>query len=606
VRLVSVAAGALAALAGCGPHGTYRFTPGSRTSYRVRYTSDSSTSLGALMGGSGGTPEPFRVVLEGTMLVSVLEADRHGARMAWRFADVKLEMTGQAAIFQSGDAIRADLERETFGSVNEQGRVNGVRFDGRVSPASQTFARTLLGITQFVSAGKRDATEWDAQEDDPAGPYEAHYAAVRTAAAGTFQKVKMRYTGATTRSTAPVWAFTAVFDSRAGRLQSLEGTEEQEVARGGRTIGRAVNSVRLRYTGEDRVKPEELAVLRRAYEDRERAGAAVALSAAPSEEERQRALAASTLGATTMEELAAAIREMDQRATPPSKDETTPLFLKVRALVYLHPEACRPLGAMLQEAPANGLTMRLLAEAFTSAGTPETQHEVVTAMRERSGDMATFTTLSFALARTKSPTLETEEALSEPAFRDPESGQGKTAQLMLGAVARDMAASDPERAERVVDRLIALFESLHSPNASRRLLSVLGNAGSPRGLPTIVRYLHDPSADLRIGAASALRFVDGARADELLAQAAKDPAAPVRLAVVSALGYRETRPATLATLRRILQADPAANVRVAALRNLWQMRAGSTDAAALVRYAATHDTSEDVRRTAAGLLAGAR
>src|SRR5438309_1075031 len=93
---------------------------------------------------------------------------------------------------------------------------------------------------------------------------------------------------------------------------------------------------------------------------------------------------------------------------------------------------------------------------------------------------------------------------------------GKTAQLMLGAAARDIAQSDPDRGARLIDRIVTRFQSLTSPAAPRRLLSVLGNAGSVRALPIIERYLHDPATDMRVGAATALRFVDSPRADELL------------------------------------------------------------------------------------------
>jgi HEAT repeat protein len=215
-----------------------------------------------------------------------------------------------------------------------------------------------------------------------------------------------------------------------------------------------------------------------------------------------------------------------------------------------------------------------------------------------------FSALSFALARTKSPTRETETALSDAAFREPDSARARTAQLMLGAVAHEEARVDPERAGRTVDQLIRFFEGMHSPDAARRLLSVLGNAGSPRGLPFIGRYLRDPSPEMRRGAVAALRFVEGARAEELLTEASADPEASVRLATIAAMGYRQMTGQDYAVLRRMVLGDAAEKVRLAALRRLWEERATYSGAGALAREVAEHDGSESVRQAAAEMSAG--
>jgi hypothetical protein len=551
--------------------------------------------MGALLGAKDAPSETYRVVVEGEMIAAVLRRSGGAAEMAWRFPNLHVTIEGAAALANSADRIAADLGRPVFGAVTPQGRISGVRFESSVNPASKTFARALLGITQFVFSDKPGATEWDTTEDDPAGTYTAHY----QSAAGGFRKIKTAYSGPVSRGVSPVYAFHASFDFGKGRLQSIEGVEEQEVFQSGHLIAHGVNTVELKHEADGRVPSAELSALLRAASDLERV-AASPLSAGPSAEERRRSVAEATLGGSTAEELAAEVEAL--AAAPRLSGQNPQLYLKVRSLLYLHPEACARLGTMLAAAPAGSPVLRLLTEAFASAGTPEAQHVLTFVMQSRSGDPAVFSTLAFALARTAAPAQEAEDALKDAAFRDPESDAGRAAQLALGAAARQIASTDPKRGMALVEQLIRRFEAMPTPGAAKRLLSVLGNAGSVRALPVIVKYLNAPSADMRGAAASALRFVQGAEADRLLAAAAGDHEPSVRLAALSAMSYRAIQPATLAADKEALLADAEESVRLAALHNLWQAKDASSDALALVRQAAGEGQPEHVRKAAAELL----
>ena len=224
-------------------------------------------------------------------------------------------------------------------------------------------------------------------------------------------------------------------------------------------------------------------------------------------------------------------------------------------------------------------------------------------MKARSNDATLFSTLSFVLAQTKSPTLQTENALSEFAFATPETDTVKTAQLMLGAMARNIDETDPQRAASLIDRLIKHLGSSSVPNVSRRLLSVLGNSGSTAAMPTIKRFLTDPSPDLRGGAAYALRWVDSSEVDDLLCSTVmNDSDESVRLQALSALAYRDITPTTFETQKRVFLSEKSDNVRLAALKNIWKSRQAFPEVEEIVKRAAAGDSSNDVRKAAKDLI----
>jgi HEAT repeats len=613
-----------------GEKPAFSFIPGRTLIYHIKYTSDSSTNLGALFRGNespGAEKSPsadtssnsYHTDVDGTLIATVMEEKAEGAIVSYRLTDANLSVTGNGPIFVWTDKVKADLSKAMFVQLSQQGRVLSVRFDNEVNPASQTFGRTLLGIIQFVLPDPRgeDLGQWDSQEDDQAGQYAAHYAlndaAARSPAdpAGilAFKKVKTKYaeekqnrrfrTMAIKRLIEPGAGFSAEFNLRAGRLSSFEGTEVEDVIQAGKKIAHTVDDVRLEYLKEETAAPAELSLLIEDYT--ERSTAAVQLSTKPPEELRERAIETNTLGDST---LASLLTELTAAEKSQGKSNTTQLYLKLKALFYLHPETCEPFRKLLTTAPTSSVTMNLVTEALTAAGNPQAQQVLVGVLRARSDDEAMFSKLSSLLAQTKSPTQEAENFLSEAAFKEPETNTVKTAQITIGTMAWNIGNSDPQRAQRIVERLIEHLGSSSDPNVSWRLLSAIGNAGSTEAIPTIKKFLNDPSPDLRGGAAYALRWIDSDEADDLLsATLVSDSEASVRLEALSALSYRDMNAKILDAQKRAFLSDKAENVRFAALKNLWEARAAYTEVVGVVKQAATTDASEVIRKAASDMIA---
>jgi HEAT repeat protein len=608
----------------------FSFIPGRTLIYHIKYTSDSSTNLGALFRANespGAEKSPsaetssnsYHTDIDGTLIATVLEERAEGTIVSYRLTDANLTVTGNGPIFVWTDRVKADLSKAMFVQVSQQGRMLSVRFDNEVNPASQTFGRTLLGIIQFVLPDSRgeDLSQWDSQEDDQAGQYTAHYAlgdaAARSLAdpAGilAFKKVKTKYaeekqnrrfrTMAIKRLIEPGAGFSAEFNLRAGRLNALEGTEVEDVIQAGKKIAHTVDDVRLVYLKEETAAPAELSSLTRDYA--ERSTAAVQLSTKPPEELRERAIETNTLGDST---LASLLAELTAAEKSQGKSDTTQLYLKLKALFYLQPETCEPFQKLLTTAPATSVTLNLVTGALGAAGNQQAQQVLISVLRARSDDEAMFSKLSSILAETKSPTQEAEDVLSEFAFREPETNTAKTAQITIGTMAWNIGNSDPQRAQKIVQRLIEHLSASSDPQVLRRLLSAIGNAGSAEAIPTIKRLLNDTSPDLRGGAAYALRWIDSDEADELLAATiTNDSETSVQLQAFSALSYRDMKAATFDAQKRVFLSERAENVRLAALKNLWEAREEYSEVVGVVKQAASADASEVIRKAASDMIA---
>lgn len=608
----------------------YHFTMAERIIYRLNYTSESESNFGPLLGagdqkaqpGPLGLAQSFKTTVQAEFTVSVLDLFSDNVLVAYslRNSAVRLIANGQAAQAEA-ETIKKDLGRDVFALVSRQGKVLSVRCDPAANTLSQNFARALIAVTQFVfpSPPSSNRSQWETQEDDPNGQYIARYqqaepSSNRHRAAQpslrSFRKVKTRYLPAIEKPgpdeinlptvITPKGELTANFDLRAGRILNLSGTESETIEMGGKTVGRAQNAVRLDYVGREILDPAKLAAMREASSQRSKLVAAVPLSVTTSKEDSELSIERTELGGATLQSLLADLSNLESSSG--ERDET-PLYLKFKALIYLHPESSAPLGKILETAPAKGLTMRVLAGALGAVGHQEAQAALVSAISARSADWPALSMLVPALNEPSSPSQLAEDTVRDLALRSANADVAFTAQLTLGTMARNLAETSPERATKIVELFIRQIESSLSVDATRQALLALGNAGSFNAYSTITRFMSDPSPALRAAAALALRWVASERVDaELTRVLTSDPEGAVRLEAAVALGFRQMTGSTFEAQKRAFLTDKNDKVRLALLSNLWKVHQAFPAAGKLVRDAVTKDASQDVRKAAADII----
>lgn len=619
--------------------GAYKFVVGERAIYDLSYSSASVadfTGLFAALGHSkeqaapSDSPLPFRTVLRAELAAAVLSTDGNSAVVAYslRNTALNLETNGQQ-LFTDAEQISSDLGREIFAVVNSKGKILSVGFGPGVGTRSQYIARTLLALTQFVFPGDeaqvRDLHHWESREDDPSGEcltlYQVESVSSRESqaeykdAVGAFRKSKVRYLKSQAEDPAgepsafkviePGRGMLARFDFEEGRVLSLDGSESQRVTIAGKTVARAGATLHVNYLRKERLSHSELDQLLALSAERGRTGKAASLVATPSKEETDAAVQRAKLGSATLESLLAELAAAEAGASRGEDD--TPLYLKFKALVYVHPESCASLARILASADVGSVTMRLLVGAIGAVGHEQAQAALVSVIRERARDWQALCRLIPALGDARLPAPFAEEELRELASGAADGRIASTAHLSLGVMARSLAGTSPERAAALVDWLVSHTEASPSAEATKQLLLALGNAGSTRALPVMERFAADASPDLRAAAVLSLRWVDSSKAETLLAEALSlDSSATVRLNAAVALGFRRISPATFEAQKRALLNDKDANVRVAVLKDFCQSRESLSAAQALLRRAASRDASKEVRHAASTILASLR
>lgn len=101
----------------------------------------------------------------------------------------------------------------------------------------------------------------------------------------------------------------------------------------------------MAYTNQTTLNPKELTTLRDANTKREKVAPAIALSATPTEAEVEAKIQRQELGDATLESLLADLEKAE--ASPDKNQNNTSLYLKFKALIYLHPESSAALGKHL-------------------------------------------------------------------------------------------------------------------------------------------------------------------------------------------------------------------------------------------------------------------
>jgi hypothetical protein len=638
-RLASLAAPTLlvllAGFSACRPGATsdesrfsYRFIVGERIVYRLQYKSTSSYDFRALFGEeispqSGaplGLAKTFETSVQGFLSLTAVERNEAGTLFDFGFDDLVLTMIADGAESpKQAEMIKSDLRRDIFASVNAQGRIVSLELDPSMNALSQSYVRAVLAMTQFVfpEGTFPRSGQWQTREGDPAGLYVAGYALNKNEGdradtfRKTFFKTKIQYLrGQETSGVGPVEVsrlivprgiLTARFDFSEGFLFSLHGAESQDILVNAIKVGHARDAMDLYFVRKEALDEAGLSSMENEAIARRKIAKPMALDMRPSRDETQAAIERRHLGEATLQSLLAELEGAE--AAQDSRYNSTSLFLKFKALIYLRPESCESLGKALSSAASGSKTMQILTMALSAVGHAEAQAALIAAIRAHAQDASALSELLPALGTVEQSTPSAEGVLRELAFDSREPDVAAVAQLSLGAQARRLARGSPERARKIVESFIDKVASSPSPDVTRQLLLALGNAGSALALPTMANYAGSPSPELRAAAIRALRFIDSSRADELLLCAvASDGEGSVRREAAYVLGFRKMGRASYKTQTEVFLKDPDVSVRLGVLRNLWNAHETYPEVKRLVQRAAKKDLSREIEKAAAELL----
>jgi hypothetical protein len=570
----------------------------------------------------------LKAEFRGDLVITEVQEETGGTEAVYRFADaaVVIVVNGVEQRAQE-EIVRSDLSQGFLVDRTPEGQVLSLRMMPSVKEFSRQFALALIAATQFVLPSHRSgsANTWEYREEDRSGPYLARYELAGNcpqqipqqssrANCAAVRKRKLRYFLEATDADAgslpgqvpaqkvitPSGSLEGQFDVTQGRLLSLRGEDVQDTQIEGKKVAHSETTLRMTDAGLRKLSSEETAGVRQLAASLEASGVRLPLYAKPSAEEMQTNIQQTELGTATLEGLLSDLAALEVSHETAGE---TDLYLKFKALVYLHPDSCGRLGEILGTAKTNGPTFRILAGALGAIGNPQAQRALIAAIRARPQDWPALSNLIPTLSSAPVPIPDAEKELQELAATSTDPNISGTAVLSLGTVAHSLASKEPARAAEIVDELMQQVTVSQTEGQTHDLIEALGNSASLRALPLLSKFASGPSPRLRAAALDALRLMDSKQADALLILGlTTDSDSGVRLEAAYSLGFREMTPDSYNSQKKVLLAESDEKVRAAILVNLWKARGNFSDARRIVKEAAENDPSEYVQKIAKGLL----
>lgn len=612
----------------------YRFVSGRNMAYHLEYQSNSRADLHALFEGQnvGQTPASglsyaLTATLQGEVEITTTYAsgDRVENFYVFRAPAVRLVVNGNDQTAQANEAS-ATLAQGFLVELNHEGKVTGLYLSPQAGKFSQDFVRTLLATMQFVlpEDSPQEPGSWTTTEADRNGPYIARYRITKSAGSAPDQLVihknKLRYLAVYATMTGenlpgksdarkkvtPKMDFEAHFNSNTGQLTSLIGKEVLDTAVEDKDVAHSETTLRLTHVAPPKLSATEKDGVIKVAAALKENSSRLTVFAVKSRTDIEGNIQRTELGSATLADL---MGQLNSLPTAPAADPNaqqaleTPVYLKFKALIYVHPESCVELGQVLARANVFTPAFRILSAALGAVGHAQAQAALVHAISARTQDSTALVGLIATLGGAPHPTTESEKTLRELALNAPDPNVDGSALVGLGSMARSLAATESRRANSILDVLLQRAEAAGPSEQRQAALQALGNSASSRALPLLTTMINGDSRPIRAAAVDALRNIPQPEVDLLLRHVlSADSDAQVRLEAAFSLGFRKTSVESFNLQKRVLATEADDKVRGALLDNLAKMHRQFPEVRSILAHAAKQDTSEYVRKEAAGLL----
>jgi HEAT repeat protein len=607
------------------PH--YQFKVGQQYQYSINYKSHAKSDLSVLFTNLDRNSRPsqnspnslkndFDIKVHSNVLMTVLAKQKENYLIAYNFINptVSISSEGQYVTEQS-KLISKDLNREIVAVVDPNGHIKSVQFAPGIADISQVFARTIISNTQFITPDKNTKIkEWTEQEEDQNGTFVARYTSSSMLENNntnpSFHKKKIKYLPRPSKSQSnhnsgesdiiiqPQGELVGKFNTANGYLQELNGNETKKTIISNKEIGTDDTELHLKFQSMKNLSLMELQNIQSRIRPQLTSVAKV-LSYQISDEELEAKTQKQELGSTTLESILADLDKASESNN--STQNYTPLYLKIKALIYLKPEASKIFGDRLAIAKPGSLSLQLLGSALSAAGHADAQTALLKAIMSKSNDTKVVISLLPNLAAIENPTSQTITTL-QGFIETAKDDEVKTmSQLVLGAFANKLS---PEKAQPIIDRFAKALQITNSPDEQRRFLLALGNVGKAEVLPVVEPFIQSSNPVLRAAATTALRKLPNVSVDETLVRLlTQDSDDNVRLETASILGLRKMTAAAYTAQKESFIKDKSVKVRLTILDNLWKVRQDYPEVIQIVKNAAEKDVEKDIKEAAIKLLA---
>jgi hypothetical protein len=561
--------------------------------------------------GRGAPPQEME--LEGEWRATVTDVDGGLATVACELAELRASagegVDAGARQAETGAELASELGRRFFVRQRANGAVFEVWLPRGMKPAMANILLTLVGEAQLVRPAQAQAA-WILEERDVNGAYLAAYQETQP---NRFHKQKARYLdvtagaraapGATppgaTAPTAPQIRIDRsdidlVADAR-GRLLELRADDTTTIELSGLSF-----TVSLRFTLENGQLLSNPALAgafaREQAQDKPQFEphpmAQLGLDPAAEAARRDRTL----LAGATADFLIAELRALP--VVEPGERTAATLVARWEALLRLEPATAARVPPLVRGEPAD--RGKLLVDALSGAGTGEAQAALAAIAAEPAADRKLRLSAVQYLGLQPSPT-PTAVAGLRALLDDHELGQA--ALLALGACARGLRPTAPDKTRELVGELNTRLARASDEKSRQDLVVALGNAGDPSSLPALRAFIDEKGGGLRTPAIEALRFIADPAVDPLLGSLlARTGDTSTRFAAISAIRFRDVGPFAV-QLAEVARHDRIETIRRAAIELLGSHLGDLPALRPLLEEVAHADPAPSNRQVAEGYLA---
>lgn len=597
----------------------YRFEKGECLVYTMRYRSVSNYDLGILfkevveekkipyMGTSKGS---LRTVLSGQLSLYPVASETNTTTLLCKFKVLHFalylndQLTGLAK-----EDLKRDLEMPFVIHINNRGEISSIQVDKRMSEMGSSYLRTLLAQIQFILPENGKINEWSREESDPGGLYVASYKKVKIIGKGlvSFQKEKSRYLSKQMDNSQSILCPIILpkskvkidFDINNGRIVSIEGGENQEIFIGKGKVGEVKNEISFRLFRKEKLGEREIPQILDFYLSMKSELKSISLYVEPSVKEIQTNIYQKILGNTGLESL---LEELGRMVQGQGEDDIK-TYLKLKALIFLHPEVCKELGRIIIEKGTIDFSSKIIMEALSSVANPEAQDALVDFIKSKEGDRGAIMEALYAVSDIQTPTQATIDLLWELAFHSKEQDVLYSAQLILGIMAHRLRTTSPYVSEKIVNEFLKRLDTADSAKEIIQLLLAIGNAGSGLSLNALMKYSRNQSEDIRKASYRAMRFIEGELAEEVLLNGMTSDISPsVRLECAISLSYRKMSQRSFTEHKNLLLKSKDIALRMQLIKNLWEAKDYHPEILPLLKKIAKEDPQKEVRETASNLI----
>lgn len=416
--------------------------------------------------------------------------------------------------------MREEMAMPVFANMSIAGNILAIKTDTAVSYLTASIVKNILSNTQAVLLhGEKDS--WQVTEENTVGSFKADYKVVHKGADSIeYQKINSGYVKIASAKKGQKFlpdSKTTIITDPSGAVQRISISESLVTLFGADTIVASGSSTEYKLLSASSINQETLL----AFEQLEQSGkylTSTSLSAPLSNEEITRMAYKNTLADDNFETLSAKLGQVKKNR----EEYESELVKKFRALAWLSETDCSKMAALVKDAIPQSDTFRVMSHALAATETPFSINELAEIISERRNEEPVMVALLPVLATSSTPTGKAADIIKTIAFS--KTGNAfitSTAQLTLGGMVKNLAATDKKKADELTGFII---ENMKGTTDTLQQLLVYGNTGAYRLLPVISSYISDPSVsvEIRKAAVFATRLIDNKEVTLLLGKLSAD------------------------------------------------------------------------------------